>query len=145
MSKPRLSSHLLPVIILSVCFAVTLTSGCTSTSTTSSLPNGTIPYESIDRRAFTDAGIQVRTAHGNRVSVEVAGRDTLVWFEHEETGAFTRAFLRRGNTIYVLTQESDFFRGSPSQTVAYRLFMQAWRKADTTSGPVAPSLADERE
>lgn len=125
-------------------FAI-LTSGCASSEATTTSTSRSIPYEKIDRRQFEDAGVQVRTAHGNRVSVEVAQRDTLVWFENEQTGRFTRAFLRRGNTIYVLTRESDFFRGSPSQTVAYRLFMKAWREADRTGRTVRSSFADQQE
>lgn len=123
-----------------------LLSGCASSSpATSSSFTHVIPYDDIDRRQFEDAGVRVRTAHGNRVSVEVTDRDTLVWFENEQTGRFTRAFLRRGNTIYVLTKESDFFRGTPSQTVAYRLFMKAWRQADQTGRTVSSSFADQQE
>jgi voltage-gated potassium channel Kch len=126
-------------------FLAVLLSGCASSSATMSLHAHVIPYDDVDRRQFEDAGVRVRTAHGNRVSVEVADRDTLVWFENEQTGRFTRAFLRRGNTIYVLTRESDFFRGSPSQTVAYRLFMKAWRQADQTGRTVSSSFADQQE
>jgi hypothetical protein len=124
---------------------VTITSGCATPEATVSSQGRFIPYEHIDRRQFQDAGVRVRTVHGNRVSVEVAQRDTLVWFENEQTGRFTRAFLRRGNTIYVLTRESDFFRGSPSQTVAYRLFMKAWRQANHAGGTVSSSFADQQE
>lgn len=126
-------------------FLAVLLSGCASSSATTSPRAHVIPYDDVDRRQFEDAGVRVRTAHGNRVSVEVADRDTLVWFENEQTGRFTRAFLRRGNTIYVLTRESDFFRGSPSQTVAYRLFMKAWRQADQTGRTVSSSFADQQE
>lgn len=116
-----------------------------STDGVASFPNEQIPYEAIDRREFADAGVRVRTTEGNRVSVEVADRDTLVWFENAQTGRFTRAFLRRGNTIYVLTHESDYLRGSPSQSVAYRLFMKAWRQADATGRSVTtPSYATEQ-
>jgi len=124
---------------------LTIASGCASSEVTTSSRGHFIPYEDVDRRQFTDAGVRVRTAHGNRVSVEVAQRDTLVWFENEQTGRFTRAFLRRGNTIYVLTRESDFFRGTPSQSVAYRLFMKAWRQADQTGRTVSSSFADQQE
>jgi hypothetical protein len=133
------------LLLLTFPLGALLISGCASTGSTSSAAAGFIPYENIDRRGFVDAGVQVRTAHGNRVSVEVAQNDTLVWFENEQTGRFTRAFLRRGNTIYMLTRESDFFRGSPSQTVAYRLFMQAWREANQTGNAVTPSLADDQQ
>lgn len=135
------------VLVLGLPLVLFVASGCASSqssSSESSLLSRSIPYEAVDRRDFVDAGIRVRTAHGNRVSVEVADRDTLVWFEHEQTGRFTRAFLRRGNTIYILTQEGDFFRGSPSQTVAYRLFMKAWRQANRTGQPVTSSFADQQ-
>lgn len=122
-----------------------ITSGCASSEVATTGHSHFIPYEDVDRRQFQNAGVRVRTVHGNRVSVEVAQRDTLVWFENEQTGRFTRAFLRRGNTVYVLTRESDFFRGSPSQTVAYRLFMKAWRQANVTGGAVSSSFADQQE
>jgi hypothetical protein len=126
-------------------FTAALISGCASSANSSSALAGFIAYEDVDRRQFVDAGVHVRTAHGNRVSVEVAENDTLVWFENEETGRFTRAFLRRGNTIYMLTRESNYFRGSPSQTVAYRLFMEAWREANRTGTTVTSSFADDQQ
>lgn len=136
---------LIVLVALSVPCTAFLVSGCASSARSASDVTNSIPYEKVDRRQFTDAGVQVRTAHGNRVSVKVARNDTLVWFENEQTGRFTRAFLRRGNTIYVLTRESDFFRGSPSQTVAYRLFMKAWRQANHAGGTVSSSFADQQE
>ena len=137
--------RLTPLLVLSLPLAAALIIGCASSANSSSALAGFIPYEDVDRRQFTDAGVHVRTAHGNRVSVEVAENDTLVWFENEETGRFTRAFLRRGNTIYMLTRESNYFRGSPSQTVAYRLFMEAWRKANRTGTTVSSSFADDQQ
>lgn len=143
---PAACSRIPPLFLLLLSMGTVLMIGCTSTgSSTASAVAGFIPYEEVDRRRFVDAGVQVRTAHGNRVSVEVAQNDTLVWFENEQTGRFTRAFLRRGNTIYMLTRESDFFRGSPSQAVAYRLFMQAWHKANRTGGITMPSFADDQK
>lgn len=137
-------------MVLSVPLAALLVSGCASSAPSSSASSSpavdqSIPYEQVDRRQFTDAGVHARTVHGNRVSVEVAERDTLVWFENEQTGRFTRAFLRRGNTIYLLARDGDYVRSSPSQTVAYRLFMQAWHKANRTGGSVPSSLADDQQ
>lgn len=151
-----LSSGRYPLLLLSLSlvFAVIWIAGCGATRSTpssaaSEASDSTItdyiPYEEIDRRNFVDAGVRVRTTEGNRVSVEAAEGDTLVWFENEHTGQFVRAFLRRGNTIYVLMREGDYYQGSPSESVAYRLFMQAWHQADTTGEAATLSgYADER-
>jgi len=136
---------LIVLVALSVPCTAFLVSGCASSARSASDVTNSIPYEKVDRRQFTDAGVQVRTAHGNRVSVKVARNDTLVWFENEQTGRFTRAFLRRGNTIYLLARKGDYVRSSPSQTVAYRLFMEAWHKADQTGNTVSSSFADDQQ
>jgi hypothetical protein len=136
---------LIVLVALSVPCTAFLVSGCASSARSASDVTNSIPYEKVDRRQFTDAGVQVRTAHGNRVSVKVAKNDTLVWFENEQTGRFTRAFLRRGNTIYLLARRGDYVRSSPSQTVAYRLFMEAWHKADQTGSTVSSSFADDQQ
>ena len=136
---------LIVLVALSVPCTAFLVSGCASSARSASDVTHSIPYEKVDRRQFTDAGVQVRTAHGNRVSVKVARNDTLVWFENEQTGRFTRAFLRRGNTIYLLARKGDYVRSSPSQTVAYRLFMEAWHKADQTGSTVSSSFADDQQ
>ena len=136
---------LIVLVALSVPCTAFLVSGCASSARSASDVTNSIPYEKVDRRQFTDAGVQVRTAHGNRVSVKVAQNDTLVWFENEQTGRFTRAFLRRGNTIYLLARKGDYVRSSPSQTVAYRLFMEAWHKADQTGSTVSSSFADDQQ
>jgi len=136
---------LIVLVVLSVPCTAFLVSGCASSARSASDVTNSIPYEKVDRRQFTDAGVQVRTAHGNRVSVKVARNDTLVWFENEQTGRFTRAFLRRGNTIYLLARKGDYVRSSPSQTVAYRLFMKAWHKADQTGSTVSSSFADDQQ
>jgi hypothetical protein len=136
---------LIVLVALSVPCTAFLVSGCASSARSASDVTNSIPYEKVDRRQFTDAGVQVRTAHGNRVSVKVARNDTLVWFENEQTGRFTRAFLRRGNTIYLLARKGDYVRSSPSQTVAYRLFMEAWHKADQTGSTVSSSFADDQQ
>lgn len=149
------SSHRVAVLLLllSTALVTTLVYGCTSgqpqaasapVDDETSAAADYIPYEDVDRRDFVDAGVRVRTDQGNRVSVEVAEKDTLVWFEREQTGRFERAFLRRGNTVYVLLHDSDYVRSSPSESVAYRLFMQAWHQADATGESVtSPSYADE--
>ena len=148
MIMPFLPRHFLLLSVFIISVTIFLMSGCVSSRPSSSSSPALaehIPYEKVDRRDFIDAGVRVRTSQGNRVSVEVAKNDTLVWFENEQTGRFTRAFLRRGNTIYVLTRESDYFRGSPSQTVAYRLFMEAWHRANVTGQSVTTSsFADEQ-
>lgn len=96
-------------------------------------PARSIAFAEVDRRAFTETGLPVRTPRGSRVTVEAsAAGDTLLWFVDEVHGAFEQAFLRRGNSVYALGQSGDFQLATTSQTVVYSTFMASWHRVMQT-------------
>lgn len=102
--------------------------GTSSNATDVRVPHA-IPYADVDRRAFIQIGETMYTTDGALLSVEAAERDTLIWFKSQDSGRFRNAFLRRGNSIYVLGSRGDYRLASSAQTVTYSLFMQRWRRA----------------
>ena len=96
-----------------------------------------IPYAEIDRRDFHDVGFGIRTDPNYLITVEASERDTLVWFENEATGQFLHAFLRRGNTVYLLEKEGDYTETMPWESAQYSLFMDTWRRVQPDDGDYA--------
>lgn len=114
--------------------------GCASFRSDRSSPAPrTIPYAEIDRRDFHDVGFGIRTDPNYLITVEASAGDTLVWFENEQTGQFLQAFLRRGNTVYVLDREGDYHESMPWESAQYSLFMETWRRVQPEAGDYAGS------
>ena len=112
---------------LSSLLLVFLLTGCQHTKTTN-VPRY-LEYSELDHRTFTRVGLDILTARGELVTVESNQKDTLVWVERDQKGAFQFAFLRRGNAVYILGKDGPFLMGNSVQTASYDILMQAWRKA----------------
>ena len=127
MSRRALSGGTLLVLLVTSILA----SGCSlvknSASATDASPQY-IPYGDVDLRQFAQVGYSIRTDAGYEVTVEASRQDTLVWFEQQHNGRFMHAFLRRGNTVYLLEPTGGYKESMPWQTAMYSLFMDTWHE-----------------